>query len=43
MAAQQSNNQSKTKSTSTTAASKDNAVIRVLNGKGYLASNCAIM
>ena len=43
MAAQQTNNNSNAKTQSTSSASKDNAVIRVLNGRGYMASNCTIM
>ena len=43
MAAQQTNSNANGKTQSTSAASKDNAVIRVLNGRGYMASNCTIM
>ena len=43
MAAQQSNNKTNAKTQYASAASKDNAVIRVLNGRGYMASNCTIM
>ena len=43
MAAQQTNNNANAKTQSTSTASKDNAVIRVLNGRGYMASNCTVM
>ena len=43
MAAQQTNNNAKAKTQSTSAASKDNAVICVLNGRGYMASSCTVM
>ena len=43
MAAQQTNNNANSRTQSASAASKDNTVIRILNGRGYMASNCTIM
>lgn len=43
MTAQQTNSNANTKTQYTFAASKDNAVIHVLNGKGYMAYNCTVM
>lgn len=44
MAAQQhTNTNANAKSSSANAASKDNAVLKVLNGKAFFASACSIM